>query len=129
MCTEYFSILSHNLEIIYQGFLLHDTDIKNCIIFPSLAESTVLESSFSKSDTEIMSIGSSSKENVSSPYRRKTIKNLTVVHMRSSSEPTHHTHSPSNSPSYACSPFSPRDRKFSYPVSGEQSPRRAFQEL
>lgn len=31
MCTEYYSILSHNLEIIYQGFLLHDTDIKNCI--------------------------------------------------------------------------------------------------
>ena len=99
-------------------------------LFPFVAESTsVLESSFSKSDTEIMSIGSSSKENVSSPHRRKTIKNLTVVHMRSSSEPTHNTHSPSNSPGYMCSPFSPRDRKFSYPVSGEQSPRRAFQEL
>lgn len=115
---------SHNLEIIKQGIVFLDT-----FIFPSLAESTVLESSFSKSDTEIMSIGSCSKENISSPYRRKTIKNLTVVHMRSSSEPTHHTHSPSNSPSYVCSPFSPRDRKFSYPVAGEQSPRRAFQEL
>ncbi|XP_062593528.1 uncharacterized protein LOC134255012 [Saccostrea cucullata] len=93
-----------------------------------LAES-VLDSSFSKSDTEIMSIGSSSKENVSSPYRRKTMKNLAVVHMRSSSEPTQHVHSPSNSPGNACSPFSPRDRKFSYPVSGEKSPRRAFQEI
>lgn len=31
MCTEYYSILSHNLEIIYHGVLLHDTDIKNCI--------------------------------------------------------------------------------------------------
>lgn len=133
MCTEYYSILSHNLEIIYQVFFFTIQILRivflDAFIFPSLAESTVLESSFSKSDTEIMSIGSCSKENVSSPYRRKTIKNLTVVHMRSSSEPTHHTHSPSNSPSYACSPFSPRDRKFSYPVSGEQSSRRAFQEL
>ncbi|KAK3096203.1 hypothetical protein FSP39_024439 [Pinctada imbricata] len=93
-----------------------------------------LDSSFSKSDTEIVRVGSASKENFHrrSSMKKASMSNIAIVHMRSQSAPQVNQPSPIQSPSWLLSPNSPlsRDRKFSFNLTPEeQSPRVVFQEL
>ncbi|XP_069103305.1 uncharacterized protein [Argopecten irradians] len=89
-----------------------------------------LDSSLSKSDTEIASItGDSVKENIGYTKTLPSACRLGVIHSRCQSAPVTHTPSPSSSPSWLPkSPMSPLggDRKFTFP--GEPSSRRIFQE-
>ncbi|XP_021368028.1 uncharacterized protein LOC110459884 [Mizuhopecten yessoensis] len=89
-----------------------------------------LDSSLSKSDTEIASItGDSLKENVDCTKVVTSASRLRVIHSRCQSAPVTHSPSPTSSPSWLPkSPMSPLggDRKFTFP--GEPSSRRLFQE-
>ncbi|XP_033725972.1 uncharacterized protein LOC117315731 [Pecten maximus] len=89
-----------------------------------------LDSSLSKSDTEIASItGDSVKENVGCAKVLSSASRLGIIHSRCQSAPVTHSPSPASSPSWLPkSPMSPLggDRKFTFP--GEPSSRRIFQE-
>ncbi|XP_052096600.1 uncharacterized protein LOC127731799 [Mytilus californianus] len=97
-------------------------------------KSPKLNTTLSKSDTEIASVCSSSKENYirdTSPRKKVKPSALAIIHMRSQSAPSVNQ-SPSPSPSWMSqlsnSPFS-KERKFSFSNIGELSPRKVFQEI
>ncbi|XP_063438399.1 uncharacterized protein LOC134719320 [Mytilus trossulus] len=97
-------------------------------------KSPKLNTTLSKSDTEIASVCSSSKENYirdTSPRKKVKPSALAIIHMRSQSAPSVNQ-SPSPSPSWISqlsnSPFS-KERKFSFSNTGELSPRKVFQEI